>query len=232
MIHHNQVIDRYLNRSAGTGPGSLAALTGVRVLDLSDGIAGVLLRQAVGMALGARGHQGRTARRATRSGGGRPRARSAPTATPRACCSGTWPVVSEASSPISTVSPGGTGSSTSRRPLTSWSRASPRAARQPRTGPGRLWEANQALTVVSITPFGQEGPRSGATHRSEFLLQAAMGSLEVHGGRASSPRGGWASGRVGGRRLRRRRSAGGPGPYRPDRPRRVGRRVDALSAWP
>jgi crotonobetainyl-CoA:carnitine CoA-transferase CaiB-like acyl-CoA transferase len=47
-------------------------------------------------------------------------------------------------------------------------------------GPGRLWEANPALTVVSITPFGQEGPRCGDA-RSEFLLQAAMGALDVHG---------------------------------------------------
>ncbi len=47
-------------------------------------------------------------------------------------------------------------------------------------GPERLWEANRELTVVSITPFGHEGPRSGDP-RSEFLLQAAMGALDGHG---------------------------------------------------
>jgi len=47
-------------------------------------------------------------------------------------------------------------------------------------GPQRLWEANRGLTVVSITPFGQAGPRCGDT-RSEFLLQAAVGALDVHG---------------------------------------------------
>ena len=48
-------------------------------------------------------------------------------------------------------------------------------------GPKRLWDTNRELTVVSITPFGQEGPRCGDA-RSEFLLQAAMGALDVHGG--------------------------------------------------
>ena len=47
-------------------------------------------------------------------------------------------------------------------------------------GPERLWNANRELTVVSITPFGQEGPRRDDA-RSEFLLQAAMGALDVHG---------------------------------------------------
>ena len=46
--------------------------------------------------------------------------------------------------------------------------------------PERLWDTNRELTVVSITPFGQEGPRRGDA-RSEFLLQAAMGALDVHG---------------------------------------------------
>ncbi|MFI5042271.1 MAG: CoA transferase, partial [Acidimicrobiales bacterium] len=44
-----------------------------------------------------------------------------------------------------------------------------------------LHGANTALTVVSITPFGQQGPRH-AERRSEFLLQALVGSLQLHGG--------------------------------------------------
>ena len=40
--------------------------------------------------------------------------------------------------------------------------------------------------MVSITPFGQEGPRH-AEQRSEFLLQALVGSLRLHGGLDDPP---------------------------------------------
>ena len=47
-------------------------------------------------------------------------------------------------------------------------------------GPDTLHRINPALTIVSITAFGQEGPRRDDTS-SEFLLQALAGSLDLHG---------------------------------------------------
>jgi len=70
-------------------------------------------------------------------------------------------------------------------------------------GLGDLHGANPALTVVSITPFGQQGPRH-AERRSEFLLQALIGSLQLHGGLDGPPvavggeLGEWAAGAYGG----------------------------------
>ena len=49
-----------------------------------------------------------------------------------------------------------------------------------------LHGANRAMTMVSITPFGLEGPRH-ADQRSEFLLQAIVGSLSLHGGLEGPP---------------------------------------------
>ncbi|MGO8863709.1 MAG: CaiB/BaiF CoA transferase family protein [Acidimicrobiales bacterium] len=49
-----------------------------------------------------------------------------------------------------------------------------------------LHDANPSLTMVSITPFGQEGPRRGDA-RDDFLLQALIGSLHLHGGVGSPP---------------------------------------------
>lgn len=53
-------------------------------------------------------------------------------------------------------------------------------------GRDRLQRANPALTLVSITPFGQEGPLHDLP-RSEFLLQARIGSLQLHGGVGRPP---------------------------------------------
>ncbi len=50
-----------------------------------------------------------------------------------------------------------------------------------RLGFEQLKSVNPMITMVSITPFGQEGPRH-AEQRSEFLLQALVGSLRLHGG--------------------------------------------------
>ena len=41
-------------------------------------------------------------------------------------------------------------------------------------------EVNRELTVVSLTPFGLTGPRSGSS-ANDFLLQALSGSLHNHG---------------------------------------------------
>ena len=41
-------------------------------------------------------------------------------------------------------------------------------------------EVNHELTVVSLTPFGLTGPRSGQS-ANDFLLQALSGSLHNHG---------------------------------------------------
>src|SRR5205823_2278370 len=49
-----------------------------------------------------------------------------------------------------------------------------------------LHRVNPTLTVVSITPFGQTGPRR-ADSSSEFLLQALSGSLDLHGDGQRSP---------------------------------------------
>jgi crotonobetainyl-CoA:carnitine CoA-transferase CaiB-like acyl-CoA transferase len=53
-------------------------------------------------------------------------------------------------------------------------------------GPQELHLVNPTLTVVSITSFGQDGPRRG-DDRCEFLLQAAMGALHLHGGAGRPP---------------------------------------------
>jgi len=53
-------------------------------------------------------------------------------------------------------------------------------------GRERLHDANPSLTIVSITPFGQEGPRH-ADARDDFLLQALIGSLHLHGGVGRPP---------------------------------------------
>lgn len=53
-------------------------------------------------------------------------------------------------------------------------------------GPDQLRQRRPSLTAVSISPFGQTGPRR-AEERSEFLLQAAIGSLGVHGGPGRTP---------------------------------------------
>lgn len=53
-------------------------------------------------------------------------------------------------------------------------------------GTDRLQQANRALTLVSITPFGHGGPPHELL-RSEFLLQARVGSLHLHGGVGSPP---------------------------------------------
>ncbi len=50
----------------------------------------------------------------------------------------------------------------------------------------QLRSVNSRITLVSITPFGQEGPRS-ADQRNEFLLQALVGSLRLHGGLDDPP---------------------------------------------
>lgn len=69
-------------------------------------------------------------------------------------------------------------------------------------GAETLQAANPALTVISITPFGQAGPRSGDA-RSEFLLQALVGSLHLHGAPDGPPvavgggLGQWAAGAYG-----------------------------------
>jgi crotonobetainyl-CoA:carnitine CoA-transferase CaiB-like acyl-CoA transferase len=55
-----------------------------------------------------------------------------------------------------------------------------------RLGFEQLRSANPTITMVSITPFGQEGPRH-ADQRSEFLLQALVGSLRLHGGLDDPP---------------------------------------------
>jgi crotonobetainyl-CoA:carnitine CoA-transferase CaiB-like acyl-CoA transferase len=55
-----------------------------------------------------------------------------------------------------------------------------------RLGFEQLISANPTVTMVSITPFGQEGPRH-ADQRSEFLLQALVGSLRLHGGLDDPP---------------------------------------------
>jgi crotonobetainyl-CoA:carnitine CoA-transferase CaiB-like acyl-CoA transferase len=47
-------------------------------------------------------------------------------------------------------------------------------------GVSELHRVNRTLTLVSITPFGQMGPRR-ADARNEFLLQALAGSLDLHG---------------------------------------------------
>jgi crotonobetainyl-CoA:carnitine CoA-transferase CaiB-like acyl-CoA transferase len=49
-----------------------------------------------------------------------------------------------------------------------------------------LKRVNPALTTISITPFGQQGPRSG-DERSEFLLQALSGSTHTHGSHGRVP---------------------------------------------
>jgi crotonobetainyl-CoA:carnitine CoA-transferase CaiB-like acyl-CoA transferase len=50
----------------------------------------------------------------------------------------------------------------------------------------RLRSVNPRIILVSITPFGQEGPRH-ADQRNEFLLQALVGSLRLHGGLDDPP---------------------------------------------
>lgn len=49
-----------------------------------------------------------------------------------------------------------------------------------------LHEANPTMTMVSITSFGHDGPRH-ADRQSEFLLQAIVGSLRLHGGLDGPP---------------------------------------------
>jgi len=66
-----------------------------------------------------------------------------------------------------------------------------------------LHEANPTMTMVSITSFGHDGPRH-ADRRSEFLLQAIVGSLRLHGGLDGPPvavGAAWANGQPG--RMRR-----------------------------
>ncbi len=53
-------------------------------------------------------------------------------------------------------------------------------------GPSRLQRANRALTVVSISPFGQAAPRAHE-QRNDFLLQALIGSLQLHGDAGGAP---------------------------------------------
>ena len=47
-------------------------------------------------------------------------------------------------------------------------------------------EVNHELTVVSLTPFGLTGPRSGQS-ANDFLLQALSGSLHNHGSWRGEP---------------------------------------------
>ncbi len=49
-----------------------------------------------------------------------------------------------------------------------------------------LQRANPALNLVSITPFGQEGPRRDDA-RGDLLLQALSGSLDLHGDERGAP---------------------------------------------
>jgi crotonobetainyl-CoA:carnitine CoA-transferase CaiB-like acyl-CoA transferase len=53
-------------------------------------------------------------------------------------------------------------------------------------GHEHLREVHSPLTMVSISPFGQQGPRAGH-ERGEFLLQAIVGSLDLHGGVEGPP---------------------------------------------
>ena len=60
----------------------------------------------------------------------------------------------------------------------------------------QVWDANPGLVVVTITPFGADGPWSGRP-ATEFTLQACAGSTGHRGGPSPSrwPRAaGWASG--------------------------------------
>ena len=49
-----------------------------------------------------------------------------------------------------------------------------------------IQEVNHELTVVSLTPFGLTGPRSGQS-ANDFLLQALSGSLHNHGSWRGEP---------------------------------------------
>ena len=62
----------------------------------------------------------------------------------------------------------------------------PHVLEKRRLGFAQLKDANRTITMVSITPFGQEGPRHNE-QRSEFLLQALVGSLRLHGGLDDPP---------------------------------------------
>ena len=62
----------------------------------------------------------------------------------------------------------------------------PHALESRRLGFDQLRSANPTLTMVSITPFGQDGPRH-VEQRNEFLLQALVGSLRLHGGLDDPP---------------------------------------------
>ena len=48
------------------------------------------------------------------------------------------------------------------------------------TDPGPLWAENPSLVIVTITPFGTEGPWAGRPS-TEFTLQAACGSIGQRG---------------------------------------------------
>ena len=98
-------------------------------------------------------------------------------------------------------------------------------------GVTELQRANPALNLVSITPFGQEGPRRDDA-RGDFLLQALSGSLDLHGDEHGAPaRGRRPTRRLGGGRLRSRRRARSPVPLAADRPGRARRRVEPGDAW-
>ncbi len=165
--------------SASTGNGPLAALTGVRVLDLSDGIAGSYCTKLLA-GVGAQVTK-------VEPPGGHPLRRWS--------ASGSVGVDGDPDGVLFRHLAGGQRSAVidlerddGRGRLVDLATSvdilveSFPAGRLADLGmvPKRLWDANRELTVVSITPFGQEGPRSGDP-RSEFLLQAAMGALDVHG---------------------------------------------------
>ena len=150
------------------------------MLDLSDDLAGSYCTKLLGDA-GAEilkveppsGHPAEAL--------GPERSRWVEMATPMASCSGSSPPGNGVSSPISTTPPVTTRFSNllaaSDIAVTSW-QAAQLAAHGLRFAD--VHEVNHELTVVSLTPFGLTGPRSGQS-ANDFLLQALSGSLHNHG---------------------------------------------------
>ena len=155
-----------------TGDGPLAGLAGVRVLDLSEDIAGAyctkLLGDAGASVLRGEPADGHRLRRWSRTGtvgrDGDPDG-----ALFRFLAAGQGSVVIDAdrdvdarcaASDVLVVS-------------------SCEGGRMPRDG-AQLSSSHPDVVVVSLTPFGLSGPRR-ADARSEFLLQALSGSLHNHG---------------------------------------------------
>ena len=156
-------------------PGSLDALRGVRVLDVSDGIAGAycakLLTDAGADLLKIEPPTGHPLRRWSHSGAvgsdGDPDG-----ALFRYLAAGQGSIVVDLDDP-----------SGQRHLLKLAARSDvviesfpPGHLAARGVGVADLHSVNPTLTVVSITPFGQTGPRR-ADARSEFLLQALAGDI-------------------------------------------------------